>query len=65
MDKFDRVYDGMCEIRETLYAQGASDEAKLEAISAYLYGIKLLDENLYAELMEQIEVDVENSIDNI
>lgn len=65
MENFDKVYDGMCEIRDTLNANGVSDETILEAISAYLYGIKLLNENLYIELITQIERDVELSIDNI
>jgi hypothetical protein len=55
----------MCEIRDTLNANGISDEVILEAISGYLYGIKLLDEELYKALIQQIERDVELSIDNI
>lgn len=65
MENFDKVYDGMCEIRDTLNANGISDEVILEAISGYLYGIKLLYEELYKALIEQIERDVESSIDNI
>lgn len=65
MENFDKVYDGMCEIRDTLNANGIGDEVVLEAISAYLYGIKLLNEELYIELIAQIERDVELSIDNI
>ena len=65
MENFDKVYDGMCEIRDTLNANGISDETILEAISGYLYGIKLLNEELYMALIEQIEKDVELSIDNI
>lgn len=65
MENFDKVYDGMCEIRDTLNANGISDEVILEAISGYLYGIKLLNEELYMALIEQIERDVELSIDNI
>lgn len=62
MDNFDRLYDGMVEIRDTLYTNGATDEVMLEAVSAYLYAVKILNKNLFNELMEQMEVDVENSI---
>ena len=65
MENFDKVYDGMCEIRDTLNANEVGDEVILEAISAYLYSIKLLNENLYIELITQIERDIELIIDNI
>lgn len=62
MDNFDKLYDGMTEVRDLLLIEGYNDEIITSAVSAYLYAVKILDENLFNELMEQIEVDVENNI---
>lgn len=62
MDNFDKLYDGMTEVRDLLLIEGYNDEIITSAVSAYLYAVKILDENLFNELMKQIEVDVENNI---
>ena len=62
MDNFDKLYDGMTEVRDLLLIEGYNDEIITSAVSAYLYAVRILDENLFNELMEQIEVDVENNI---
>lgn len=62
MDNFDKLYDGMTEVKDLLLIEGYNDEIVTNAVSAYLYAVRILDENLFNELMEQIEVDVENNI---
>lgn len=62
MDNFDKLYDGMTEVRDLLLIEGYNDEIVTNAVSAYLYAVSILDKNLFNELMEQIEVDVENNI---
>lgn len=62
MDNFDKLYDGMVEIRDDLAIEGYDIATITNAVSAYLYAVRILDENLFNELMEQIDADVENSI---